>query len=151
MTKKNASVLTQLMVAQPATSMVRTIVRVVMGAFLLFAGTSHLTFARAEFSAQVPELLPVDTDVVVVGSGVAEIALGGALIALPRRRVAIGWVVAMFFIAVFPGNIAQWLNSRDGFGLDTDTKRFVRLFFQPVLVLGVLWATGAWRDRARKD
>lgn len=135
--------------SRPPTSPPRTITRLVLGAFLVFAGVSHLTFARAEFAAQVPKSLPLDTDLVVVGSGLAEIALGGALVALPRRRVAIGWVVAVFFVAVFPGNIAQWLNARDGFGLDTDTKRFVRLFFQPLLVLLGLWSTGAWRDRPK--
>lgn len=142
--------LSRLMAPKPPISRFRMLARITLGAFLTFAGISHLTFAREEFSAQVPKSLPLNTDVVVVGSGFAEIALGGALILLPHRRVAVGWVVALFFVAVFPGNVAQWLNERDGFGLDTDTKRFVRLFFQPVLVLAALWSTGAWRDRPRR-
>ena len=116
---------------------------------LAFAGVSHLTIAREEFKAQVPKFVPLDADLVVVASGFAEIILGAALMLLARRRVPVGWVVALFFIAVFPGNIAQWLHARDGFGLDTDSKRLVRLFFQPALIAVTLWSTGAWKDRAR--
>lgn len=113
----------------------------------MFAGVGHLTFARGEFSAQVPGWLPVDDDPVVLISGVVEIGLGAALLAWARGRVAVGFVVAAFFVAIFPGNVAQYVEGNDGFGLDSDTKRLVRLFFQPVLVAWALWATGAWRDR----
>jgi uncharacterized membrane protein len=126
----------------------RLIARVALGLFLMFAGLSHLTFGRAEFSAQVPDWLPVSDDVAVVGSGVVELALGAALIALPRRRVAVGWMVAAFFVAIFPGNISQYVDRVDAFGLTTDAARAARLLFQPLLVLWALWSTGAWRDRA---
>ena len=123
----------------------RTVVRVLLGAALVFAGVSHLTFAREEFRAQVPEgltaALPVDEDAVVLGSGVAEVALGTALLVARRRRSAVGRVAAAFFVAVFPGNLSQWRHRRSAFGLDTDRKRFVRLFFQPVLVAAALWST----------
>ena len=128
----------------------RTLVRIALGAALAFAGASHLTVARGEFRAQVPEFVPLDADLVVLASGIAEITLGAALMLLARRRVPVGWAVALFLVAVFPGNIAQWLHARDAFGLDTDAKRFMRLFFQPVLVAAVLWSTGAWRDRPRR-
>ena len=36
-----------------------------------------------------------------------------------------------------------------GVGLDTDTKRLVRLFFQPLLVMWALGSTGAWSARKR--
>jgi uncharacterized membrane protein len=121
-----------------------TIARWLLGAMLAFAGISHLTFARAEFVAQVPKALPFSEDFVVVASGVVEISLGLALLLLRRQRVPIGLVAAAFFIAVFPGNISQYLNGVSAFGLDTDAKRFVRLFFQPVLVAWALWSTGAW-------
>ena len=103
---------------------------------LLLAGTSHLTFAREEFAAQVPPWVPVDTDTVVVGSGLVELALGGALVALPKQRVAVGWVVAAFFVAIFPGNISQLVTRTDAFGLDSDRARAIRLVFQPLLVSG---------------
>lgn len=118
-----------------------------LGAILLVAGTAHLTVARPEFAAQVPSWFPLPTDLVVVGSGIVEILLGAALIALPRHRILVGWIVAAFFVAVFPGNIAQYVEGVDAFGLDTDRSRLIRLFFQPLLVLWALCSTGAWRDR----
>ena len=124
---------------------VQTATRILLGAFLVFAGTSHLTVARAEFLAQVPTWVPVNGDLVVVLSGIVEIALGLALIFLVRQRVLVGLAAAAFFVLIFPGNISQYVNRIDAFGLNTDVARFARLFFQPVLVAWALWATGAWR------
>lgn len=134
----------------PSTSLPRTLARWLLGAILAGAGISHLTFARDEFRAQVPDWFPVDDDPVVLISGLVEISLGAALLAWARGRVTVGFVVAAFFVAIFPGNIAQYVEGTDAFGLDTDRKRLVRLFFQPVLVLWALWATAAWRDRPRR-
>ncbi|MFI1990644.1 hypothetical protein [Actinoplanes sp. NPDC020271] len=116
-----------------------------LGGFLAFAGTSHLTVARQEFQAQVPSWLPLDPDLVVLASGVAEISLGAALLGVWKQpaRGLVGAAAAAFFVAVFPGNIAQFAEHKDGFGLDTDTKRAVRLAFQPLLVAWALGATGA--------
>jgi uncharacterized membrane protein len=123
----------------------KTIARWLLGLALIYAGVGHLSFSRAEFQAQVPPWLPLDPDFVVLASGVVEIALGLGLIALRRYRAQVGWLTAAFFIAIFPGNIAQWLEGRDAFGLDTDQARLTRLFFQPLLVVWALWSTGAWR------
>ena len=133
----------------PKLSPARSVVRTVLGGFLAFAGVSHLTFARDEFQAQVPDFVPLDGDTTVVASGVVEIALGASLIAARSRRGAVGVIAAAFFAAVFPGNLAQWIHHRDGFGLDTDTKRLVRLFFQPVLIAAALWSTGALKGGRR--
>lgn len=120
----------------------RGFLRILLGASLVFAGVSHLTVAREEFRAQVPPQLPVDPDTTVLASGVAEIALGSAIaLAPPAHRRTVGLAAAAFFVAIFPGNLAQWWYRRDGFGLDTEAKRFTRLFFQPVLVLWALWST----------
>jgi uncharacterized membrane protein len=119
----------------------RTISRVALGAALVGAGITHLTVARRDFQAQVPEFVPLDADTVVLASGVAEIALGSAFIALPSRQRVVGVVGALFFIAVFPGNVSQWLHGRSAFGLDTDRKRAQRLLFQPLLVAWALWST----------
>lgn len=125
---------------------VRTLGRLALGAALLAAGTGHLTTQRQEFQAQVPLWVPLDPDFVVLASGVVELGLGAALILAPRLlRPTVGWLTAAFFVAVFPGNISQYLNGTNGFGLDTDSARLVRLFFQPLLVLWALWSTGAWR------
>lgn len=130
----------------------RRVARITLGLALVFAGISHLTTAREEFQAQVPGWFPVDEDVTVLASGAVEIALGSSLVVLSRRRVAVGLVAAAFFVVIFPGNIGQWLEHKDGFGLDTDAKRFGRLFFQPVLVAWALWSTGALKAvRGAKD
>ena len=132
---------------RPPTSLGRTVLRVLLGAGLLLAGTGHLTFQRQEFQAQVPLWVPLDADFVVLASGVVELLLGAALLFLGRWRVVVGLTVAAFFVAVFPGNVAQYVEHRSAFGLDTDQARFIRLFFQPLLVLWALWSTGAWRDK----
>ena len=123
---------------------IRAIARIALGLALAFAGISHLTSARQTFQAQVPTWLPLDPDFVVLASGVVEVALGVALIALPRFQRWVGLIVALFFVAIFPGNINQYVNGIDAFGLDTDSARFIRLFFQPLLVLWALWSTRAW-------
>lgn len=123
----------------------RTIGRVALGLALVGAGIGHLTFAREEFRAQVPSWVPIGADAVVLGSGVVEIALGATLLLAPRRfRPVVGVVAAAFLVAVFPGNIAQWREHADAFGLDTDAERFGRLLVQPVLVALALWSTGGW-------
>ncbi len=116
----------------------------VLGFALAYAGIGHLTTSRVEFRAQVPSVFADYADFVVLASGVVEIALGVGLIALWKYRVQIGWLAAAFFVAIFWGNISQYVNGVDAFGLDTDTKRLVRLFFQPVLVAWALLSTGAW-------
>ena len=130
--------------------MLATIGRVLLGSFMVGAGVLHLTTQREEFRAQVPSWFPVDEDLTVLGSGVAEIALGGAFVALPKQRRTVGALLAAFFVAIFPGNIAQYVEGTDAFGLDTDRARFVRLFFQPVLVLAALWG-GGWLSRRADD
>ncbi len=126
----------------------RTAVRLLLGAAMVGAGIAHLTSQRREFQAQVPDWFPVDPDLTVLGSGVAEIVLGVSFVALPRRRRLVGGLLAAFFVVIFPGNVAQYLEGTDAFGLDTDRKRLVRLFFQPVLVLLALYGGGWWpRDR----
>lgn len=130
---------------QPRTSTVQNIFRLLLGAALLYAGITHLTVARTEFLAQVPTWLPLDGDLVVVLSGIVEITLGLALIFVRRYRALVGWLAAIFFVLIFPGNISQYTNGIDAFGLNTDMARLVRLFFQPLLVLWALWSTGAWQ------
>ena len=71
---------------------VQTIFRILLGLFLIFAGVNHLTIARVEFLAQVPPWVPLDGDLVVVLSGIAEIALGIGLIFLVRLRVLVDWL-----------------------------------------------------------
>ena len=121
--------------------MIKNLIRIVLGAFMLLAGIGHLTYARETFQAQVPDWIPLSKDFVVLASGIVEIALGLALIFLTKQKRKVGMILAIFYVLVFPGNIAQYIEHRDGFGLDTDTKRFVRLLFQPVLIFLSLYST----------
>ncbi|MGX9672926.1 DoxX family protein [Mycobacterium sp. HM-7] len=118
------------------------VTRVALGGVMTLAGIAHLTFARKDFQAQVPNWFPLDADLTVLGSGVVEIALGLALLSLPRKRRIVGLALAAFFVAIFPGNIAQYVQGTSAFGLDTDAKRLLRLFGQPLLVAAALWAAG---------
>lgn len=116
--------------------------KILLGAGLVFAGIGHLTFARKEFQAQVPDWVPIKKDATVIQSGLVEIALGTALILVPKKHEqTVGKIAASLFTAVFPGNISQYKNRRSAFGLNTDAKRFGRLFFQPVLIYWALKST----------
>jgi uncharacterized membrane protein len=125
----------------------KSLAQIALGAFLLSAGISHLGSNRTEFLAQVPTWLPLDGDFIVVASGLVEITLGVLLITtvlvFKKYRRQVGLITGIFFILIFPGNINQYVNQIDAFGLDTDTKRLIRLFFQPPLVIWALWSSGA--------
>jgi uncharacterized membrane protein len=128
------------------TSIYQNIGRFILGSFLALAGVGHLTTLRQEFLAQVPPWLPINADTVVVLSGIVEISLGLSLIFLYAQRVKVGWIVAAFFVAIFPGNIAQLVEHRNAFGLDSDMARWLRLPMQPVLIFLALWSTGGWQS-----
>jgi uncharacterized membrane protein len=125
--------------------LLRNATQLLLGAALTYAGTTHLTTSRQEFQAQVPYWVPLSADFVVIASGIVEIVLGLSLLLLWKYRSQIGWITAAFFIAIFPGNISQYVNGIDAFGLDSDRARAIRLLFQPLLVIWALWSTGAWR------
>ena len=127
----------------------KTLARMLLAAFLIFAGIAHLTFGREDFRAQVPVWLPLDVDFVVLASGVVEILLGLALASTSKWMPQIGLIVAAFFVAVFAGNINQYLQGIDAFGLNTDDARLIRLFFQPVLIAWALWSSNALKTFAK--
>ncbi|WP_423738353.1 DoxX family protein [Christiangramia sabulilitoris] len=120
--------------------------RILLAIFMLYAGFSHLTFNRIEFQSQVPDWMPFSKDLVVILSGIVEMIIGLALLFWKRQRVNTGWLLALFFVIVFPGNVAQYVEGRDAFSvLDSDRARLIRLFFQPVLIAWAVWSTGAWK------
>lgn len=125
------------------TTKTQNLFRILLGIFMITAAIGHFTFQRTDFQAQVPNWIPVDKDLVVILSGIVEIALGLGMLFLKKYRVYIGIALAIFYVLVFPGNIAQYLNGTSAFGLDTDQARLIRLFFQPVLIFLALWSTGA--------
>lgn len=128
------------------TTKTQNLFRILLAIFMIYAGFSHLTFNRIDFQAQVPDWLPFSKDLVVILSGIVEMALGLGLAFWKSKRVHFGWALALFFIMVFPGNIAQYLNGTDAFGvLDSNEVRFGRLFFQPVLIAWAIWSAGSWK------
>lgn len=136
------------------TNLTQCIFRIILGVFMTFAGIGHLTFQREEFQAQVPRWLPSSEgfmDFVVLSSGIVEITLGLAMIFLIKHIVKVGWVLAIFYVLIFPGNISQYTNGIDAFGLDTDQSRLIRLFFQPILILWAVWSTGALSQLTNKN
>jgi len=135
------------------TTLTQNIFRILLSLFMIYAGFSHLTFNRVDFQAQVPDWVPLSKDLVVVLSGIVEMILGLGLAFWKKQRVNFGWALALFFILVFPGNVAQYLDGKDAFGaLDSDRARLIRLFFQPVLIVWALWSAGSWNAwRMRKN
>lgn len=124
--------------------------RIILGTFMVLAGISHLTFSRVEFQAQVPDWIPLSKDLVVILSGIVEIGFGLAMIFWKKERIKVGIALAMFFILIFPGNIDQYINHTNAFGLNSDQARLMRLFFQPILIVWALWCTDALSKIFRK-
>jgi uncharacterized membrane protein len=132
---------------QIKTTLTQNVFRMLLAIFMVYAGFSHLTFNRIDFQAQVPDWLPLSKDLVVIISGIVEMALGFGLALWTNNRAKFGWALALFFVLVFPGNIAQYLDGKDAFGvLDSDGARLRRLFFQPVLIVWALWSAGSWNS-----
>lgn len=123
----------------------KTIIRITLGLIMIIAGIGHFTFARETFQVQVPDFVPFSKDFTILASGVVEIAFGLAMVFLVKKKRYVGLILALFFVLVFPGNIHQYTEQLDGFGLDTDSKRLGRLFMQPVLIFLTLYSTKGWK------
>ncbi len=136
---------------QIRTSAFQNILRIILGIMMISTGIAHLTFSRIEFQAQVPNWVPLSKDLVVILSGIVEIVLGLAMLFFKKQKVWVGISLAIFFVLIFPGNIAQYVNEVDAFHLNTDTARLIRLFFQPVLIIWALWCTGALKALTKRE
>lgn len=132
------------------TSKFQNFVRILLGLFMIMAAIGHFTFQRNDFQAQVPNWVPLNKDLVVILSGIVEIVLGLAMVFLTKYKAKVGIALAIFYVLVFPGNIAQYVNGTPAFGLDTDQARLIRLLFQPVLIFLALWSTGAFEVLFKK-
>jgi len=127
------------------TSLIQNVMRMVLGFLMIFAAFGHFTFQRIDFQAQVPDWVPLGKDLVVILSGLVEVLLGLGMVFWTNQKLKIGIALATFFLLIFPGNIAQYLNGTDAFGLNSDQARLIRLFFQPLLIIWALWCTGVFR------
>ena len=125
------------------TNKLQSFFRVLLGAFMVLAAVGHFTFLRLEFQTQVPNWLPLSKDLIVILSGIVELFLGLSMIFWTRKKIRVGFALPIFYVLIFPGNIAQYINHTNAFGLNSDKARFIRLLFQPVLILWALWSTVA--------
>ena len=136
------------------TTIIQNIFRVLLGSIMLYIGIAHLSFRRIEFQAQVPTWLTTNEgmmDLVVLISGYIEIAFGILMILGGKLKIKTGIALGIFYVLIFPGNINQYINEIDSLRLDSDNKRLIRLFFQPLLVLWAFWSTGALKYLKRKS
>lgn len=110
-----------------------------VAAGMAVAGAGHFVATEA-FLGQTPDFLPFRREIVWV-SGAVELAFAVALLLLPAHRRLVGRLLALFFVAVFPGNLYQALAGTSTFGLDTPAERWFRLLLQPLFVVVALWVT----------
>ena len=131
--------------------MIRALARWILALALGAIGIVHFVSTRG-FRVVVPDWATkatrLDKDAIVIASGAAEVALAVGLLALPKERRRMGFATAAFFVAVFPGNVHQWRTRRSTPGLDTEARRFGRLFLQPLLVL---WACLLYTSPSPRD
>ncbi len=107
------------------------IFRVILAIAMITVGTLHFTHAD-QFARIVPPPLPPFAMVYI--SGVFEI-LGGVGLLIPFVSVAAAWGLIALFVAVFPANIYQALNSVSIEGIPPNpTLYWLRLPFQAVLI-----------------
>lgn len=119
--------------------------RLLLAVFMAYAGVGHFRDTES-FLAQVPPFLPAPEWIVWI-SGVVEIGFALFLVFGGKRVPLTGIALAAFYVVIFPGNISQALTQTSAFGLETDSSRYIRLLFQPVLVAWALWCTNGWRER----
>ena len=127
------------------TTNTQNIFRIILGSFMILTAFGHFTFLRIEWQSQVPNWIPLDKNLVVILSGIVELTIGLSMLFLTKYKSYVGWLLALFYLLIFPGNIAQYINKDDFAGLNSDTARFIRLLFQPILIGCALWSTGAWK------
>jgi uncharacterized membrane protein len=138
--------------ATPVTTRQRplgVLLRWALAAFLATAGVGHFV-APEEFLAQVPPYLPAP-ELLIAVSGVVELAIALALVALPRYRRLTGVIAALFFVAILPGNVAQYTEARDAFGLTSDAARLTRLVLHPLLWVWAFTAGDLWQRRSGRQ
>lgn len=108
----------------------------VLAGLLATSGTAHLVTPWV-FDAIVPRLLPGPARGWTTASGIAELAVAGAVLAPATRRAGAG-VAALLFVAVFPANVQMAL---DAFGPDGSRgRRAVGVARLPMQVPLVMWA-----------
>ena len=117
----------------------RTAARWALAALMLTAGAGHF-LASDSFERIVPTWLPFRL-ALVWGSGIVEITFAFLLVLFPDQRRVVGRALAVFFVAVFPGNIYQAVAGISTVGLRTPAERWARIAAEPLLIAWALWST----------
>jgi uncharacterized membrane protein len=120
--------------------MAKRILLWLMGVFYGVAGANH--FWNADFYLpMMPPYLPLHLELVYL-SGVAEVALGVAVLVPGARRFAT-WGIILLLIAVFPANVHIALHDVPLGGAEQGAGfwNWVRLPFQGVLIAWAWWYT----------
>lgn len=119
------------------------ITRYALGAGLIGMGILHFQKDKVgSFASIVPPWVPGAPEQAVYASGLAELTIGGALLASgkPKARQISGLAAAALFAAVYPANIYQFRQRIDIPGVfDTDAKRLARLPLQIPMIAGALY------------
>ena len=118
--------------------MARVVLRWLLAAFFIAAGTNHFRMP-AQYTAMMPAWLPLPAVMNAV-AGACEV-LGGIAILVPRFRRAAGWGLIALPVAVFPANPHVALAGRmPGFNFAPATL-WLRLPLQAVLTAWVTWVS----------
>jgi uncharacterized membrane protein len=131
-------------------SILRILLRLLLAALFLFAGTVHLCDPEL-FLPITPPWIPFHLPCILI-SGVVEL-VGGLGLLLPVRpiQVAIGWMLTLLLIAVFPANLHMAMANVKIHGFPAQPwMGWARLPFQPLLIIAVLWLTQIWPGKCKK-
>jgi len=129
----------------------RTLVRLLLAALFLFAGTIHLRHPEL-FLPVMPPWIPFHLACIKI-SGVFEL-LGGVGLLIPVRPIQIltGWSLALLLVAVFPANIYMAMAHVKIHGFPSEPwMQWARLPLQPLLIVAVLWVTRAWHGNGNNQ
>jgi uncharacterized membrane protein len=128
----------------------RAVMRWLMAAFYIAAGTGHLIRPEA-FLPIVPDFVPLPRETILI-TGLCELA-GAVALLTPRLRKLAGIMLALYALGVWPANIKHALEGIDLPPIpDTWWYHGPRLAFQPVLMWWALFCSGAidWPWRRKK-
>jgi uncharacterized membrane protein len=129
----------------------RTLVRLLLAALFLVAGTTHLRHPEL-FLPVMPPWIPFHLPCIRI-SGVFEL-LGGLGLLIRARPIQLlaGWGLALLLVAVFPANLYMAVTRVQVHGfLPQPWMAWARLPLQPLLIVAVLWATRGWPGKCSKE
>jgi uncharacterized membrane protein len=111
---------------------------VAVAIMFLFTGITHFTGIKHDYAAMLPGPLSGNLGIIYL-SGVLEIA-GAVGLLVPRTRRLAGICLALYLVAVFPGNVYAALNEVPFRG-EPPTPLWLRTPIQLLFIGMVLWTS----------